>query len=616
MNLLQVIILLISVSVQQVLAFSDHDTNIVTLNQGWDATDREFFYFTPQGSPIVLYDWFLSLEQPNNTTLFRNDAYLKNFGLIPWKKTTKNPDAIPIGMTIDKSLYSNESHLGINCSACHVTEVLIGNKTVLIDGGVSHFDLWTFMTKLFESMKATYNDADKLGRFADRLSQDPAKIKARLRIAIQSQENWHVRNHASTLPGPGRADALNVILNQVTAHMLNRPDNARPVDAPASFPYLWDTPYLDFVQYIGVVPNDNAGVLARNVGQVLGVFGEVSAVNHGPSIGYANSIRTTNLIDIERKLEALRSPSWKEMSDKGLLPSLKDNLVRKGAKIYKTNCSSCHVEVDPKGPRTLDTIRIKNIALTEIGTDPGTVMSFASRIVATGMLEGKKTSYISGDPLCKETYANQILGHMSVAVIINDLREEKKAITGVLSDIAKEIFSSTEEMISHYLSNSNKDIEESDKHLISRMRDTGSTPEQIVSTLKLRNKNRAAIYDLIAKNGSSFSRTDARCLETVETAQYRAKPLNGIWVTAPFLHNGSVPTLADLLETEKDRPVRFRVGSPRFDPVKVGFSENNTGINTLEIDTTLSGNLNSGHEYGVDLSTTDKASLLEYLKSL
>ena len=54
-------------------------------------------------------------------------------------------------------------------------------------------------------------------------------------------------------------------------------------------------------------------------------------------------------------------------------------------------------------------------------------------------------------------------------------------------------------------------------------------------------------------------------------AYYKARPLNGIWATAPYLHNGSVPTLDDLLKPPSERPKRFRVGCTEFDPVKVGF---------------------------------------------
>ncbi len=59
---------------------------------------------------------------------------------------------------------------------------------------------------------------------------------------------------------------------------------------------------------------------------------------------------------------------------------------------------------------------------------------------------------------------------------------------------------------------------------------------------------------------------------------YKARSLNGIWATAPYLHNGSVPTLYDLLlpvnareAAPKARPVTFKVGAREFDPVKVGF---------------------------------------------
>ncbi|MDC0904198.1 di-heme-cytochrome C peroxidase [Candidatus Thioglobus sp.] len=615
-KLLQAIALMLLVSTQQLFAFFDNNSSLVTLDQGWDESDREFFYFTPQGSPIILYDWFLALEQTNSTDLFRSDPHLKNFGLIPWKKSHSNIDALPIGMTIDNSLYSNERHLGINCAACHTSEVVIDSKTVLVDGGVSNFDLWSFMKNLLASMEATYKDSDKLIRFSERLGHDIIKVKARLRTAIQKQQNWHERNNAETLPGPGRADALNVILNQVTAKMISRPDNARPANAPASYPYIWDTPYLDFVQYIGVVPNDHAGVLARNVGQVLGVFGEVSTISSKLNVGYENSIKTTNLIDIEDKLKTLRSPSWKDLSNRGFLPKLNDSLVKKGSKIYKSHCASCHVEIDSSKSRVLNTIQINNTALTEIGTDPGTAMSYASRVVATGPLEGRNSLYIAGTPLCQETYANQILDHMSVAVIINDLSEEKSELTDSLADIFKGLFSSAEKTVADYLSNPNIETRESDKRLIERMQNANATPKQIASTLKMRDNNKSALYDLIAKNGAGFSKADAKCLESLETAQYRAKPLNGVWVTGPFLHNGSVPTLADLLEAQNNRPDRFRTGSPKFDPVKVGFSENNTGVNALLIDTKLPGNLNSGHEYGVNLSKKDKLSLLEYLKSL
>jgi hypothetical protein len=595
---------------------NSYSAQLLSLEQGWDEHDRDFFYYVPQGAPILNYEWFLALEVAGSKELFRTDKNLSSFGLIPWAATPNNPDALPIGVTSDRSIYTPEKQMGINCSACHVTEVTVSGQTVLIDGGVSHFDLWTFMASLLDSLKETYADQEKLKRFSDRISTNVDELKPRLAQAIQHHENWHARNHANTPPGPGRADALNVILNQVTAQMIGRPDNARPADAPASYPYLWDAPYLDFVQYVGSVPNDSAGVLARNVGQVLGVFGEVSVLEGRFHKGYINSVRSKNLYDIEKKLETLKSPLWSELADRGVLPALNATLVSEGEKIYAKECESCHTVVDARGPRKLNSIAVKNSPVKEVKTDPGTAASFASRTAATGPLNGRKGSYLTGAPLCERTYANQLLAHMAVAVIVNDFGQETEQVGGLVKDVFGDLFTSAEDIIKQRLERSKRTGEESDALLIATMQKQGKSAKEIAAELEARDQNHAAVYELIAKNGSNYPGEDAACMEAVQVEQYRAKPLNGIWATGPFLHNGSVPTLADLLEPSAARPTKFTVGASEFDPIKIGFSENVSGINKMIVDTSLTGNSNAGHEYGVSLTPSQKKALLEYLKSL
>ena len=82
-----------------------------------------------------------------------------------------------------------------------------------------------------------------------------------------------------------------------------------------------------------------------------------------------------------------------------------------------------------------------------------------------------------------------------------------------------------------------------------------------------------------------------------QTDGYRTNTLRGLWATAPFLHNGSVPTLEDLLKPASERPVSFMQGEHQVDTRLFGFS-------------------NEGHEFGVDLSAEEKADLLVYLRSL
>jgi len=104
----------------------------------------------------------------------------------------------------------------------------------------------------------------------------------------------------------------------------------------------------------------------------------------------------------------------------------------------------------------------------------------------------------------------------------------------------------------------------------------------------------------------------------VKQEGYQGMPLDGLWMRAPYLHNGSVPTLRDLLEPEDKRPKTFYRGNDIFDPINVGFQTNQPAVKHLGWlhDTRERGNGNQGHNYGTDLAPADKNALVEYLKTL
>lgn len=93
--------------------------------------------------------------------------------------------------------------------------------------------------------------------------------------------------------------------------------------------------------------------------------------------------------------------------------------------------------------------------------------------------------------------------------------------------------------------------------------------------------------ELIFENGLAIRRTDG----------YRVSDLRGLAYTAPYLHNGSVPTLEDLLRPASERPATFLRGA-------------------FVVDTSVAGNANTGHELGTTLDDADRAALVEYLRSL
>lgn len=114
---------------------------------------------------------------------------------------------------------------------------------------------------------------------------------------------------------------------------------------------------------------------------------------------------------------------------------------------------------------------------------------------------------------------------------------------------------------------------------------------------------------------------DERFKHFRKTFGYANQPLDGIWLRGPYLHNGSVPTLRDLLEPASNRPKEFYRGYDVIDRQRVGFVSTvpeEKGRKFFKFDTRLAGNGNQGHEgpdYGTSLSAEDKDAIVEYLKT-
>ena len=100
---------------------------------------------------------------------------------------------------------------------------------------------------------------------------------------------------------------------------------------------------------------------------------------------------------------------------------------------------------------------------------------------------------------------------------------------------------------------------------------------------------------------------------------YPAKPLAGVWATAPYLNNGSVASIWDLLTPPASRPRQFMLGSREYDVQKLGYvttADAKSPAPAWEYDTSQVGNANTGHVYGTNLPEDEKRALIEFLKAL
>ena len=120
-------------------------------------------------------------------------------------------------------------------------------------------------------------------------------------------------------------------------------------------------------------------------------------------------------------------------------------------------------------------------------------------------------------------------------------------------------------------------------------------------------QNQYTLYPDSKERFRNFRKTDG----------YANQPLDGIWLKAPYLHNGSVPTIRDLLNRPEQRPVTFYRGNDVLDTVKLGFDSTTPSENGQDYflyDTRVIGNSNAGHYWGTQLPDADKDAIVEYMK--
>jgi hypothetical protein len=125
-------------------------------------------------------------------------------------------------------------------------------------------------------------------------------------------------------------------------------------------------------------------------------------------------------------------------------------------------------------------------------------------------------------------------------------------------------------------------------------------------------------YTLTGNQAGLYPASQYRFTHFSKTNGYANQPLDGIWARAPYLHNGSVPSLLDLLSDPAGRPKQFARGYDVYDQRRVGFVSDTPDARQAGFwyDTELPGNANSGHLFGVNLPLDQKLDLIEFMKTL
>lgn len=526
--------------------------DLIYLDQGLSPDLRQDYYNDPQGSKLIPYDWYLALEQPYNNKQFNDDEHIRAYGHLPNEQNKYNPDGLPVGFVM--SVRQEKRWMGLTCAACHSAQIEYQGKSVRIDGGPGLPDIINFQSAISAALKQTVNRKAKWTRFSNRVLGNEPNSK-QLRSLKNDVNDWIER--METWAARNRPAYPSGFGRMDAVHVAFNDVTAYALNAPENFrtpvaPVSYPSIWLSD-QLDQVLWNGSVNsILTRGIGEAVIVFGEVKLKE---DLQFESSVSIPEIDNMYDALANLKPPRWPEE----ILGVIDQEKAARGAKLYVSEgCVKCHANKPPY-PMTEPNVYGKqfiktiNTPLEEIGTDP---------VYAVGFLSRTTTKSIAA-PLFKETMFENEETIPAAILFLKGL--------AVFTEYELQRMKSTPEEILSY-SGGREPLR------------VPNTPEALAATLK-------------------------------QLSGYRSLPLAGVWSTAPYLHNGSVSSLYELLLPPEKRAKTFFVGNREFDPGKVGYrSEEAEGL--FEFDTSIPGNSNSGHEYGTKLSDEQRWDLVEYLKTL
>ena len=621
------------------LLFWRPPSRTIDLDQGWTAGDLRGWRLGNQGSRMVPYAWLLALEQPDGSGMFLDKDHMEGFRYLAG-------DKLPVGFALDvqddrdlartslrwkPNQGPTEPWVGLTCSACHTTEITFKSHTLRIEGGATLADFQAFRASFVAALGRTVQDPDSFRRFSDRVLagsgvrggsvDEPAR--AMLRAAVASLYAYHAKIEAMDATtshyGFGRLDAVGHIYNKTAFVAQPANPTANPSDAPVSYPFLWNIGQQKLVEWNGVGSNTplrflsgqtfDVSALGRNVGEVTGVFGDV-ATPDATHRRYRVSHRLSSIVALEQQLDRLRPPRW----PRELWP-IDALLAAEGKVIYAAQCASCHFDLRrtdlkthlrPDGT-TLEQMSYLQPRLPQEGradTDPWMACNAALAEAATGGMKGQTLGKtVLGD--------RAPLAAMLTSMITTILTERVPALA---ANGAADMFGL----------HAGPEIDHSARARRAVLTTTNIPPVANATRRWAFEPERPSLPGAGAAHRQARWRACqdmASAPATYRQVGYKARPLTGVWATAPYLHNGSVPTLHDLLLPPDQRPTTFHVGDTDFDPDKVGYVTSASRRNSFVFQVkdaagaVIPGNSNEGHDFGASgFTDRQREALLEYLK--
>lgn len=601
-----------------------------------------------QGSELFPFDFFPIIERPDSEELFIND--LERYGLIPNEKSDDNPFGLPVGLSVARHEGAPLRMIGMTCSACHSGQIEYQGRTRELIGAPGMFDPDQFFYDLADAAEQTLKDPEKRFRFFKRYIGQETKL--------------------------GR------MVSEFTDHAEMEKTGAFESEVLEEIGELIDKEFGVTNRYL-----QEGGKTAR-FNLMTGRNREVPEEYH--PVDYSEDLKKDEEITTAAKVDPVSppSPDYKRPS-----VSLLGKELEKLASDVRIFIASIHFlrnyaivkdkATSTPGNGRVDAFgKVRNMVLplmfgqevVEPTTAPvsfphlwgtrqtkwlhwnGNTDSVMQRNVLEALGSGamvdldKFDSTVNFENLYElETMTHGFEPPKWPEDLLPEIDEAKARIGGEIfrGDGDYEGRFETSCLDCHPMAVPYKKGELQDFPQFS-LQDMGTDPNHAVNFNRPITGGHGAFdanVKQLAENitGRYYSRFDVSKEQQLIWEDYRepvdwrspidaplpGRPLNGVWATAPFLHNGSVPTLYDLLLPVEDRPTTFTTGTYLFDPVKVGYETDVEGAPfVFDVNAPVrdaegnvypdlpNGNSNDGHLFGTELSEAERWAVVEFLKTI
>jgi hypothetical protein len=534
----------------------------VGYTNGWSDADRRAAYHISTGGEVLSLALLQSLERtqvPQEGADGQLVPFMQNlarYGFIADPISDENPFGLPVGWTVTRSLLDTTVVAGFNCTTCHVGELRVGGKNVRVDGAPNILRINDLFKDMKTELEATVGDGARMARLAANLIRNREANEAKL-----------------------PADRSGTVVDRMKEKI-----DALPL-VKATIDYLRS---MKTVSEMAAVEN---GAVENGYGRV-DAFGVARNLLFGSD---PRNLRPQNAPVSFPHMWGLKNTAW----------------LQWGA-------------------------NINSVMERNIGQTLGVGARFDANFVTTSRLDNLNALEKRVYKLTPPAWREDVLGPVD-----RSLADRGKPLYEKLcSNCHDRPFSVSPTGLVTYQ--------------LFRLNEIGTSPvvatnfDRTVFTAKGERKLAEAAFEAIEAIKQQYYKTNnispemqadwegrdmrpmpATFRSTLADADrfpdtkggrvYPAKPLAGIWATAPYLNNGSVANMWDLLTRPDNRPKTFTVGSRDYDTKTLGYRSTPDAPSAgplFVFDATKAGNSNAGHVYGMQLSDDDKWALIEFLKIL